>query len=358
MRKRALAAALAAVTLAGAFGTAGPASAYPSVVVAVAPVVVDDAAEREFLLWLAQSDERAMVRSTAWSALLSDEGYPAIQRFFDSEYDYAEQLSASSRTRNKDFVAYVLATCVPTYAREVCVAAQRASRGTDADREAFVRTGYAGAKERDRRVREAAGKEAAALVEADRAVVAVLRDSDPGAQVRAAAAWALRPGSVDGDVVEFFAYGWAHAAGLDVRAYRTQLAADEVAWRRTVNRLIAEAQAAELAARAAAGEAAAQARRAAAQAWATVADNTGPARVAWQRAEQVALAQAETWRQVAAAAAANQSPNWTPVLGTADTMGRQWTVERDQVSVQSAYWTGLYQRALAAEHAWTAAPAA
>lgn len=353
MRKRALAVALAAVTLTlgGVVGTAGSAAANSSSVMD-APVVVEDSADRDFVLWLAQYDERASVRSAAWSAWLSDEGYPAIQRFFDSEYDFAEQLSAGSRARNQEFVAYVLATCVPAYAPEVCAAARRAARGTDADRETFVRTGHAAAKERDRRVREAAGKQAAALVEADRAFVAALRVSDPGAQVRAAAAWALRPGSTDGDLVEFFSYGWAHAAGLDVRAYRTQLANDDVAWRRTLNQLITAAQTAEHEAQQAAGEAAK--RRAAAEAWAKVAGHTGPARVAWQRAEQVALAQAETWRQVAAAAAANQSPNWTPVLGAADTMGRQWALERDQAGAQSAYWIGLFQRALAAEHAWTA----
>lgn len=360
MRVRVLAAAIVAATL--TFGSviqvAGPAAASPPVVSAVSEAVVNEA-EYEFVVWLALYDERDAVRSAAWHALTWDtrEKIAAgIQGFFATEWAAAELLSNSSRQRNKEFVDYVVATCVPAYAPEVCAAARAASRGTAAQQTAFVRTGYAAAKERDRRFRAATGAQAAALVQADRSYVAVLRDNDPGAQVRLAAAWALRDGATDGDLVEFFSHGWAYSAGLDVRAHRTELAANAKQWKRNLEDLTVAAKGAELKARVAAGEAAAQERARATQAWRSAVETAGQARVAWQNAEQVALAQAEVWRQIAAAAAAG-SANWQPILGASTGIGGQWTAEIDLAQSQAAYWAGLYEKAVAAEHAWAQTPA-
>lgn len=359
MRVRVLAAAIVAATL--TFGSviqvAGPAAASPPVVSAVSEAVVNEA-EYEFVLWLALYDESAMVRTAAWAAVdEKDKNVPEkIRQFFESEWDAAKSLSDNSRERNKEFVAYVVATCVPAYAPEVCAAARAASRGTAAQQTAFVRTGYAAAKERDRRFRAATGAQAAALVQADRSYVAVLRDNDPGAQVRLAAAWALRDGATDGDLVEFFSHGWAYSAGLDVRAHRTELAANAKQWKRNLEDLTVTAKDAELKARVAAGEAAAQERARATQAWRSAVETAGQARVAWQNAEQVALAQAEVWRQIAAAAAAG-SANWQPILGASTGIGGQWTAEIDLAQSQAAYWAGLYEKAVAAEHAWAQTPA-
>lgn len=356
MRPGVLAAAITAAALTFS-GISGAALASPVAVVTSSEVSPGDP-QYDFVLWLAQYDERAMVRSTAWNALFGDDDVAAgIERFFATEWADAELLAEGARQRNKDFVAYVVATCVPAYSPEVCAAAQAASRGTDAQREAFVRTGYAAAKERDRRAREATGEQAAALVEADRAYVAALRDNDPGDQVRLAAAWALRDGATDSDLVEFFSHSWAHAAGLDVRAHRTELAKGTADWRRTIADLTEKARTAELEARDAAGEAAAQARAAASRAWGAVAQSADTAQVAWQHAEQVALNQAETWRQVAAAAAGAESSNWTPILNASNGIGEQWAAERQLARTQAAYWTGLYEQALKAEHAWAQTPA-
>ncbi|BEL11694.1 hypothetical protein Q0Z83_098850 [Actinoplanes sichuanensis] len=309
------------------------------------------------MLWLANYDERAMVRSTAWTALLDEDVAAGILRFFQSEWEYAESLAADVSARNTDFVKYIVDTCVPEYSPEVCAAAREAWIASPVEQEEFVRSGYGAAKDRDRRVRKEDGEQAAALVATDRAYVANLRDHDPGAQVKLAAAWALRAGADDGDLVEFFNHGWAYSAGLDVRAHRSEIAVREATWRREVARLTIEAQNAEEKARTAAGEALAQARATAARAWGGIAQNAGPAKVAWQDAERVALGQAEVWRQVAAAAAAAKTANWKPILDASGGISGQWAIDSRTAGEQATYWTDLYNKALAAERAWSKTPA-
>ena len=146
----------------------------------------------------------------------------------------------------------------------------------------------------------AASEQAAAIVQEDRMFVAVLRDNDPGAQVRAAAGWALRDSATESDLLEFFSHGWGFAAGR--------------------------------------GQAL-------------------PATVAWGDAQRIALAQADTWRRVAQAAAAASSSNWAPVVAVAERMQGEWTVEQQQTAAQTAYWTELYEQAVAGELAWQASSA-
>jgi hypothetical protein len=308
----------------------------------------EEAAIQEFVLWMAQNDEREIVRSAAWNAVLNPDGAAAIDRFLNEEFAFAVEMAESDSARNKDFVAYVLATHIAQFSPEVHAAAVSAARGTDAQREDFVLTGYAAAKARDRQVRDAQGQQAAALVAADRAFVARRRDDDPGPQVRAAADWALRSG-VDGDLVEFFTHGWANAARLDLQSHRTVLADNNVQWRNTIQGLVVAAEAAEKAAAGTAGEARAQARALAARAWATVGVRTGPARAAWADAEQVAVHQADTWKLIAVEAAAADSPNWRPIAATADQLYDQWDDDQDTIALQAAYWKKLYDRARAAE---------
>lgn len=69
----------------------------------------------------------------------------------------------------------------------------------------------------------------------------------PGEQVRTAARWALRPGSTDADadVAEFFGYGWANAALLDLEAYRLSTADAEVRRHHLLSGLVDRAAAVE-----------------------------------------------------------------------------------------------------------------
>ncbi|HEX8626756.1 MAG TPA: hypothetical protein VF755_01110 [Catenuloplanes sp.] len=355
MRVRCLTAAVtAALTLSGGgvLVTSAAALAGPAFVAAESASPDDAAADLELVWWLAQEDERAIVRSTAMNAVLDPAGEPAIRRFLESEFEYAEEMAADTSARNKDFVDYVLATYLPEFAREVHAAATFAAGAGDSACEVFVQSGYAAAKERDRRVRDTAGGQAAALAQADRLFVAGVRDRDPGPYVRVAAGWALREGAVDGDVVEFFTHGWGAAAGLDLRAHRTALAGSDVRWRQVTRQLVIDAEAAEKAARKAAGEAAVQARATAARAWRDVRERSTPAREAWVAAEQVALAQAETWKRVAeAAAAAAKNPNWKPIAGTVEQLRAEWAVEQKHTTAQADYWTNLNNRAQAGERA-------
>jgi hypothetical protein len=307
------------------------------------------AADRAYVRLLARVDPRSTVKATAWAALISSNVDAAVTRFFASDYDYAVRRAAAAKVRNADFARRVLETHTAEFAPEVHAAAEAAYYGNATDQEYFARTGYDAAKERDRQAREAGGAQAAALAQADRDFVALLRDHDPGEQVRAAAAFALRPAATDADLVDFFAHDWVGGAALDLEAFRIRCADADVRRRAQAARLVADARAAEQAARDTAGEAADQARAAAARAWATVGEQTGPARVAWAQAQQHAEAQAANWQQVAQAAGSATGINWQAVAGTAGATAETWAAERQNAADQAAYWEGLYAEALAGE---------
>jgi hypothetical protein len=298
---------------------------------------------------VASYDPRSSVRAAAWGALVSTDVDAAVARFIDSGYAYAKTRAALNDARNTDFAQRVLATHTAEFAPEVHAAAQYALSKGAAEREAFARTGYEAAKARDRAAREATGAQAAELQQFDRDFVVLVRDNDPGEQVRAAAAYALRPAATDGDLVEFFAYEWSNAAGLDLAAFRIRTSDEDMRWRADVGRLVTAAQEAEAAALAAAGEAAEQSRGAAARAWADVATQTGTPRVLWADAQQVAEAQAANWQRVVAAAGGATGLNWEAIVGSAGSTAESWAAERDQVAEQAAYWSGLFSDALAGE---------
>ncbi len=358
MSKQAFVAAVAAVGVLSA-GLVEPALAAPTVVpLAVgASAAVDRAAsDRAFVRFIATRHPQGTVRAAAWLALTSSTPDAAVARFLGSGYEAARARAAARNAQNMDFAKRILATHTAEYSPEVHAAAKRAVNGSDADREIFARTGYAQAAERDRQVREADGRHAAALVQADRDYVAVLRDSDPGPQVRVSAGWALRAGATDADLVEFFAYGWAGGARLDLEMHQSAIADADVRWRATINRLVVEAQAAERAAREAQGEAAAAARAAAAASWREVGTEVAKPRSAWSQAEEVAARQAATWQAIALAAAGAESVNWESIAESSVTTGAAWNTERDTAAEQARYWQGLLDQARAAELEMTDPP--
>lgn len=363
MGKRAL---ITAVTVVGVLsgGMTGPGTANAALpgafaaAVGAAPAGVTDsaAADRAFVRFIALRHPQSTVRAAAWLALLSSTPDAAVAQFLASGYEPARARAAAQNQQNLDFAKRILATHTAAYAPEVNAAAKRAVNGSDTDRELFARTGYTEAAARDRQVREADGRHAAALVQADRDYVAVLRDSDPGAQVRVGAAYALRAGATDADLVEFFAYGWNSSARLDLELHQSAIADSDVRWRSTINGLVTEARAAEQAAREASGEAAAAARAQAATAWRTVGEQTTPARSAWRHAEDVATAQAASWQAIALAAAAAESVNWEPVAASSVATEAVWNTERETAAEQARYWTALLAQARAAELEMTDPP--
>jgi hypothetical protein len=350
MRKRGLALAVAAVV--GLLAVPGPAWAVGTSGSAVLNVTVFDqaAADRMFVQWLSVEDPRPAVRSAARSALLSSKG-DAIADFLNAGYDAAIDRADQARTRNVGFTTRMIATHPAQFYPRVNAAGRRALAGTDAQLDEFVRIGYAAALERDRRDIDDDNGHAAEVRQEDRAFVTRLSTGDPGVQVRAWAGRAVAAGTTDADVVEFFRYGWVSASGLDMQTHRARIADADRRWRVQSHRLVAEARAAELAARDTAGEAQVQARAAAARAWAAAGAQTGPARVAWADAERVALRQADAWLAVSQAAGTATSSNWAAIAGAAPATRAQWLSEQQNAAAQAASWTALYQQALAAEAA-------
>ncbi|MFD8500623.1 hypothetical protein [Amycolatopsis sp. NPDC059657] len=307
------------------------------------------AADRALVNWIAMKDSRSVVRAVAWSALLSEDQPGAVERFLTSEYDFAKGLAAQSAQQNLDFVERVLATYLAEFAPTVHAAARRALNGTDGDREFFVATGFAAAEAQDRTVRDTAGEHARALVQADRDYVRGLAQSDPGATVRNAASWAVRPGATDTDMVEFFAYGWTSGAKVDIDVYHAQASDSDVAWRRSVSRLAGEARAAEQAAREASAEFAEAARAEAAAAWREVGARTAPARSAWAEAQEISARQADNWQAVAEKAAAAAGPNWQAITGPAQVTRQDWMTEQEFAAEQTRQWNELLAQARAGE---------
>jgi hypothetical protein len=340
---RALCGLLAAAAIAGA-GEVPAASASTSDNL-VATVAADPATTaRKLVRRLAGKDPRAAVRADAWVAW-ADENDDVVFEFLDFGLAAAEQRAAETASADADFCRRVLLTYTAAYAPEVNAAAQRALAGTDSDRNLFVRSGFAAAEQRDRLAREADGTQQEALAEADRQYVRTLATHDPGTQVRAAAAWATRPDATDADVVEFFAYGWATGAELDLEAHRLRDAEQEARWLATVRRLVVDAQEAERAALEASGEIEVQLREAAARAWQRVGEQTDAPRTAWGDAAQVARDQAANWAAVAAAAQAATGPNWQAVRDAADPTRAAWAAEQDWAAEQAGFWADLLTQA-------------
>jgi hypothetical protein len=317
----------------------------------VDPVAEQMAADRAFVRMIALTDARAIVRASAWNALLSSHGDAAVTEWLASGYAAAVKRASTTTARNSDFAKRILATHTAEYSPEVHAAAQKAVNGTDADRAAFAKGEYAAAKERDRIARDAKGELAAVIVQADFDFVRTISTTDPGAQVRAAAVYALREGAGNAGLVEFFTYDWAQAANLDLDTYRTTRIDQELAWRNVNRQLLIDAQAAQVAATNASAAEAEQARAVAARAWRAVGEQTGPARVAWVQAQEHAQAQVSNWQQVALAAAAAASQNWSAIGETARTVEPAWSEQGRQAAEQAAWWASLLAQAQAGEKA-------
>lgn len=292
-------------------------------------------------------DPRGSIRAGALSVVVNSPTEAVLTRFIASDYPFLARRAATLATvRNRDFVQRVLTTHTAALAPQVHAAAQRAADGTDTDINLFATTGYAAAKERDRVARAADGRLAAALTDPDRELLRQLAAQDPGQEVRAAAG---RAAASDGEAVEFFAYGWADAAAVDLARQRIAATDADMARRATVDRQVAQATADEQAASVAGPETVAQAREKAALAWRTAAEQAAAADAAWTAAQGVADAQARAWQAHAATADGATGPNWSAVRDVVAADAQEWAGERQWAVDQSAYWAGLRDQALAGE---------
>ncbi|NML51644.1 hypothetical protein HHL19_22010 [Streptomyces sp. R302] len=336
----------AAVRAHAAAVAADPAGAEPAG--AGQPALVAAAAAEEArarVLRLAKSGLPAEIRTSAWNALRSRRGDAAIADWLAPEggYDAAKRRLRDARSRNRAFCERVVSTHPAGFSPAVRSAAERALKGTDADRAAFVRTGYAEAQQRDRAARAADVEHRQEIAERDRAFVRALSEGDPGEQVRVAAQWALRPGSTDTDVAEFFGYGWATGAALDVEAYRLRVADAEVRRHHLLSQLIAQAVAAEEALTSSADTA--KARAEAEAAWQAVAGHADRARQAWLTEEDAARTQAESWQNIARLAEQSADALWEKISGPAEARQGDWAKERTEAGETAAFWKDMADRA-------------
>ncbi|WP_143230730.1 hypothetical protein [Actinosynnema sp. ALI-1.44] len=299
----------------------------------------------------AMSDPRALVRAAAWRVLLAEDPDAASAEFFASGYTYAKNLAASHKEFYADFCQRVLDTHTREYSPEVYAAARFAVNSPDdVAREQFANGGFEAAQQRDSAVREKKGEQAKAVVETDRAVVRNLAVNDPGAQVRASAAFAVRAGATDRDLVDFFADGWAFGSRLDLDRFREQSGDNEVEWRAPLPQLTGDAQAAEKTARETpAGPGRESAKSAAVRAWQSVAEYTTQARVYWDDAHRRAGEQTANWGRVHATATATGGPNWSAMITPARSAETEWRTETGFAQDQGTYWAGIRQQAIDGE---------
>ncbi|MFD7962135.1 hypothetical protein ACFV5J_15165 [Streptomyces zaomyceticus] len=296
---------------------------------------------------LAKSALPAEIRTSAWNALRSTRGDAAVAEWLapGGGYDAAKQRIRDARSRNRTFCERVVRTHPVSFSPEVRAAAERALKGSDADRAAFVKTGYAAAELRDRSVREADAQHRLEIAARDRAFVLALATEAPGEHVRTAAQWALRPGSADADVTEFFGYGWANAAMLDMEAYRLNTADAEVRRHHVLSGLVDRAAAVERTVETAADKE--KARADAVLAWQAVAGHADAARLAWLAQQESARVQAENWRGVTTLAEGSGGELWKHIVAPARARAAEWEQEQAQAGEAALFWQGMADRARA-----------
>ncbi|MFD7613495.1 hypothetical protein [Streptomyces sp. NPDC059828] len=294
---------------------------------------------------MAKTHPAAEVRTSAWNALRSSRGEEALVEWLapGGGFDYAKQRARDTRARNKAFCERVVATHTVGFSPEVRAAAAKALKGSVAEQAAFVKSGYAEAQRRDRAAREAGERQGLEVSAGDRDFVRGLSERDPGEQVRVAAQWALRPGAADADVAEFFGYGWATGAALDLEAYRTRVADAETTRHHTLTLLIRDATAAEAAVQGAAD--AATARAEAERAWRAVSEHADAAHRAWLAEQAAAAAQADNWRAVALLSQESAEQLWKAISGTAGSSENAWAGELAGAQDAAAFWKAMYDRA-------------
>ncbi|MEV8533729.1 hypothetical protein [Streptomyces sp. NPDC051211] len=319
------------------------ASADPGAAEAV--LVAAAAGARAEVQRIALSGLPAELRTSAWNALRSTRGDAAITEWLapGGGFEQAKQRLRDARTRNRQFCDRVVRTHPAEFAPQTRAAAERALKGSDADRAAFVKTGYAQAQHGDRVAREAAAGEQRAVLERDREFVRSLAEHDPGEQVRVAAQWALRSGAADEDVREFYGFGWVTGGALDLEGHRLRTTDSEALRHRTLTLLLKTATEAEAALRGASDAAAARAE--VERAWQAVASHARDAHTAWQAERERAAQQAESWKGIQALAQGSAEEMWKRITDPAGANRQSWSKEEQDAVGSAAFWQDILQQA-------------
>ncbi|WP_432087917.1 ALF repeat-containing protein [Streptomyces sp. bgisy095] len=360
LRALAVCAVLAAVAPGGlAAGTAhaqaapGPVAAAPAAPAgtgeAEAVLTAAAARAREEVRRIALSGLPAELRTSAWHALRQVGGDEVITTWMGpgGGYEAAKQRLRDTRTRNRLFCERVVRTHPVSFAPATRAAAERALKGSDADRAAFVKTGYAQAQLADRTARETAATEQQAVRERDREFVRTVAERDPGEQVRASAQWALRPAATDADVREFYGFGWVTGAAVDLEGHRMRNADSEVLRHRSLTLLVGAAVEAEEGLRTASDPTAARAE--VRRAWQAVAGQARTADAAWRAERDHAVRQADTWKGVRVLASAAPEEMWKRLAAPAGDNEQSWSKEGQEAAGAAAFWQEILRQALQGE---------
>ncbi|GLY01196.1 ALF repeat-containing protein [Actinoplanes sp. NBRC 101535] len=327
-----------AVTLPMAAGPAVAAPQSAALVQAAADPVADR--YRTLVRRYADVDPRWEVSTAAWSALISDDA-DAVVKFLSTGggYEQARARASSNAYLNDLIIKQAILTSTPATSPIVYLTAVRASNGTLAEKDRYVKTGLQEAKDLDAKHSpvEAVKQQA----QMDRDYVADLAVNAGGAWVRAAAQRATQKGS-DADIQEFFKYGWASAADCDLQAHRMDLAESQLTYRRRLEQLTVAAQQAQLAYEQASEAAKAKAAADARLAWDTAADVAASTQETWRANEDLAARQAQAWaavREFALEAATQQ--DWPGIADRAGVTSESWEAELAWARDQAQQWADL-----------------
>jgi hypothetical protein len=294
----------------------------------------------------ADLDPRWEVSTAAWSALISD--VPTAVTDFVSAgggLEKARARASQNASRNNLVISRTIATTTPQTSPIVHLTAVRASFGTLAEKDRYVRTGLKEAQDLD--AKHSPIEQAKLQAQQDREYVADIAAHGSGAWVRAAAQRAIQKGT-DADIVEFFKYSWASASDCDLQAYRMDLLEQEVIYRRRLDQLIVLAGQAQEAYEAASEAAKAKAAEEAKLAWNTAADTAASTQAAWLANQQLAAAQAQSWAAVHDfAVTASTQQDWPGIADKAAGTSGAWTDEVAWAQSQAQEWTARYESAKA-----------
>ncbi|MFI7547674.1 hypothetical protein [Actinoplanes sp. NPDC049599] len=311
-------------------GTAGPASAAAT------------QADRERVQWRAMSDGRWEVR-TAAAVALRDTSPDAVPAFLRSGLTAAMNRAAAFERADVAEINYWLR--ISRAGTAVRLGCERALAATHDEKHDFVETGLALAQELDESGQHQHDEEVAKQAQEDRDFVASLAETDPGRQVRAAAAAAIA-GGTDADIADFFDYYWAAGARLDDEAYRLAISDLDLRGTTALTRARNAALAAAAAEAAASGEAAEKLHADTVAAWRAVATAATGTSVNWAAERDRAAAQAAMWAGVAQHAEdATTEQDWAGVLTRAGNNVTAWQDAVRWAQEQAEVWARLADEA-------------
>ena len=299
---------------------------------------------------LADNDPRWEVQSAAWSALISDVP-TAVTDFLSTGggYEKARARASQNASRNDLVISRTIATTTDQTSPIVHLTAVRASFGSLAEKDRYVRTGLKEAQDLD--AKHSPVEQARQQAQQDRDYVTDLAAHASGAWVRAAAQRAIQKGT-DNDIQEFFKYAWASAADCDLQAYRMSLVEQDLTYRHRLDQLLALAQQAQLAYEQASDAAKAKAAEEAKLAWNSAADTAAATQASWLANAQLADAQAQSWQSVYEfALVASTQQDWPGIADKAAGTSGSWDSEVSWAQSQAAEWAALYDSAKASADA-------